>query len=160
MRYDVEMAASQLFADYLEALCSTGAGQIMDPNGCSIVTFFDPMSIADDDRVVVMVPNAVTDSPDPGCFVATMDIGLKTLWAQATIANDFEVHFARLNDVRDKLMPVDLMNRLTPYLPDGMNLNFIQRSKQFSTHIAESSTAKWIYSGTIFTISGYFSEGD
>jgi len=158
MRYDVEMASSQMFADYLNALCSTAAGQIMNKEGCPIVTFYDPMSVDDADRVTVMVPNAFTDSPDPGCFTATISIGLKTLWTQPNIKNDFCKHFARLTDVRDKLMPNDLFNRIQPYIPPGISLNFIERRKQFETHIAESSAATWIYSGTTFSISGYFSD--
>lgn len=161
MRYDIEKAASDMFTDYLKALCSTQAGQVMDPNGCQIVTFYDPMSIDDADRLTVMVPDSETDAPDPGCFSATVDIGLKTLWTQPTVKDDFCKHFARLNDVRDKLIlqPADILTRISPYIPPGIELNRIQPRKKFSTHIAESTAAKWIYSGTTFIINGYFIEG-
>ena len=93
-------------------------------------------------------------------FTALIDVGLKTLWTQATIAKDFKKHRERLNDVRDKLMPLDIITRLTPYLPCGMVVDFVQPKKQFETHVAESTQAKWIYSGTKFEINGFFSSQD
>lgn len=161
MRYDVETAAATLFANYLNAVASTQPGYVLDPAACPIVTFFDPMSVADADRVVVMCPTATTDIPDAGRFQATMDIGVKTQWTQATITAQFKMHFARVNDVRDKLMlaPLALATALVPYLPQGMAVDFVQPQKHFSTHIAESSTSKWIYSGTQLDIVGYFTAG-
>lgn len=156
MRYDIEVASAKMFADYLEELCSTDVGQIMDAKACPIVTFFDPMSVDDADRLVVMCPDAVIDVNDRGCFAATIDIGIKTLWTQATIKKNFDIHFQRVNDVRDKLMPNDIIDRLTPFFPTGMVVNFVQPRRNFKTHIAESSAAKWIYSSSVFDINGYF----
>ncbi|MEI8289578.1 MAG: hypothetical protein WCH99_08890 [Verrucomicrobiota bacterium] len=156
MRYDIEIASAQLFADYLNALCSVADGYVMEAKKCPIVTFFDPMSVDDADRCTVMCPDADIDIADTGRFKATMDIGLKKLWAQPTIKADFDVHFQRVQDVRDKLMPIDIVTRLKPFLPDGMVIDFVQPRRQFKTHIAESTQAKWIYSGTMFDIEGYF----
>jgi hypothetical protein len=156
MRYDLEFAASELFSKYLQNLCSTAVGQIMDSKACPIVTFYDPMSIDDADRLTVMSTSGDTDIYDRGRFTALIDVGLKTLWTQATIQADFKRHRERLNDVRDKLMPLDIITRLQPFLPDGMNVDFVQPKKQYETHVAESTQAKWIYSCTKFEVNGFF----
>ncbi len=156
MDFAIEFAVSDLFQAYLQALCSTQAGYVMDATKCPIVSFYDPMSIDDADRLTVMCPHADTDMVDRGRFAATVEVGLKTLWKQPTIQNDFSVHRQRLNDVRDKLMPLDILDRLTPYLPAGIALDFVQPVKNFDMHIAESTRANWIYSGTKFGVTGFF----
>ena len=156
MRYDIETAAAEMFAGYLKALCSVADGYVMDAKKCPIVTFFDPMSVDDADRLVVMCPDSDIDTADTGRFKATMDIGLKKMWTQPNIDEDFSVHFQRVKDVRDKLMAKDIIARLDPFLPDGMVVDFVQPRRQFKTHIAESTQAKWIFSGTMFGIEGYF----
>lgn len=154
------MAASQTFADYLNALASTEPGMVTDAGRCPIVTFFDPMSVADADRVIVMCPNASTDTSDKGRFEATLDIGIKTLWKQATVKTDFAKHFSRVKDIRDKLMPEigTLLGLVTPFVPAGMSVDFIEHRIQFKSHIAESTTAKWIYSGTFIELKGFFTQ--
>lgn len=155
MRYDVEIAVSDILTAYLKALASTKPGQILDPSACPIVTFYDPMSVDDADRVTVMVPNAETDAANPGNFSATVDIGLKTLWTQATLKNSFKRHFARVNDIRDKIMPKDIVERMTPYFVAGAVINYVQPRRDFDTHIAQANV-NWIYSGTKFVVNGYF----
>ena len=155
MTYDIEFALSCGFADYMQAMCSTQPGQVMDTKVCPIVTFYDPMSVDDANRMTIMVPNAATDVPQPGRFVGSIDMGLKTIWTQPTIKSDFANHRARLKDIRDKLLPADLLTRLAPYLPNGMAIDFVHPQKRFTSHIAEAG-ANWIYSGTIFEVAGYF----
>lgn len=156
MRLDIEVAAAELFAEFLKKYASTQPGQVTDALACPVVTFFDPMSVDDADRVVVMCPDAETDAAEPGHFTATVDVGIKTLWKQASIKADFLKHFARVKDVRDKLNAVGIIGLLTPLMPAGMALDFVNPKKRFKTHIAESSAAKWIYSGAEFEIAGYF----
>lgn len=146
MRYDAEMAVAQMVADYLTANVAS-----FDASVCPIVTFFDPMSIDEANRVVVMVPSVSTDVAHPGSFVATVEVGIKSRWAQESVATDFENHFGRSNDVRDKLMVASPWTHLTA--PAGIGLHFVQPVRQFSTRITEDH---WIYSDVTLTINGWF----
>lgn len=156
MRYDIEDSVTKIFADYLSVAASTAVGQVCDPNRCPIVTFFDPMSVDDADRIVVRCPDAVTDPADMGRFSAEIEVGIKTLWTQVNIKKKFSEHHQRVNDIRDKLMAPSIIALLATVTPAGVALDFVHPRKHFKTHVAESTQAKWIYSETSFSINGYF----
>jgi hypothetical protein len=132
MRYDSETAAAQMVADYLLA--------VLDPSTVAaspVVTFYDPMSIDEANRIVVMVPSVDTDPACPGNLSVTLECVVKSQWAQPTISTDRDSHFEKVNDVRDKLMAADMPTRLAAYEPAGLGVSYVQPRRQFSTRIME-----------------------
>jgi hypothetical protein len=145
MRFDVEIATAELVAAYLKGAVDE---EVLPSDACPVVTFFDPMSVDEADRVVVMVPSADTSTESPGNFNANVECGIKTQWKQKTLAADFGKHFARVKEVRDKLFPSDLIDQLIAASPNGLGVDFVQPRRQFITRISEG----WIYSETAFQI--------
>jgi len=69
-------------------------------SNCPVVTFIDPMSIDDANRIVVMSPDATTMVESPGNCEVTIEVGIKSQWAQPSMAADYAAHFQRVNVVR------------------------------------------------------------
>lgn len=139
MRYDSETASGQMVAEYLAA--------VLDPSTVAaspVVTFYDPMSIDEANRIVVMVPSVDTDPASPGNLSITVEVVVKTQWTEPTVANDRAAHFERVNDVRDKLMAANMPTWLTVYEPAGLGLSYVQPRRRFSTRIMEG----WFVSET------------
>jgi len=155
MRYDVEIVAAQTFTGFLQAVASTQPGQLLDPTACPIVNFFDPMDVDDADRVTVDVENADTDDTDSGRFEADVSIGVKTLWHQPSIGADMLLHFARLNDVRDKLMTANLVTLLAAYAPAGVVIDAVEHKKRLKS----GKFKMFWFSQTIVTVKGFFAAG-
>lgn len=149
MRFDVENALTQAVIDYLASVVSDET-----KTGAPIVGFSDPMTYTDEgDRIVVMVPDADVDFAADGNFSAMVEVGVKTLLQQSKLAVSVNVHFARVNDVRDKLAPSDLDERVQAKAPVGMVLDFIGKKRHFMT---SAKTDFWIYSATSFQVQGHF----
>lgn len=144
MRYDFETQAAQVVADYL----STG----LDPaitNISPVVTFFDPMSIDQSNRIVVMCPNGSTLAEQPGNAEMQVEVGVKSRWLQATIAADFAAHFTRLNAVRALLFRRDAEFQSQLKAPHGIGVNAILNKREFSTQVYKEG---WIYSETTLRV--------
>ncbi|MGN6552528.1 MAG: hypothetical protein ACTHLW_02185 [Verrucomicrobiota bacterium] len=147
MRYDAEIVLSSAVAAYLSSILSKET-----KDRWPAVTFFDPMSVENADRIVVMVPSAMTMAEQPGKFVASVECVIKTEWKQATLAKNFQDHFACINETRDKLCPPDLMDRLNAVIEPGAELDFVQPARKFSTIVRTG----WIASETVFEVDGFF----
>jgi len=118
---------------------------------CPAVSFFDPMSIDEANRIVVDVPSVETNPASPGNIIVRADCVIKSQWAQPTYAADRAAHFERVNEVRDKLMPSDLRTRLALFAPDGIGIEYVQPRRQFSTTLREG----WIVSDLNLTVQCY-----
>jgi hypothetical protein len=154
MRYDLEIPVAKLFADYLNAQCNISPGGVLDTTLCSIVTFYDPMSIDEADRVIVTVPDAETYPEQGGNFDATVEIYQKTLWTQKTIQAAMTLHFLRVNEVRDKLFAPDIIARMVGIEPAGLVVNFVNPRMRFSTKTI-GDDGGWIASETTLAVKGY-----
>jgi hypothetical protein len=155
MQYDYEMPVATMFAQYLLNQCATGPGGILDQSLCPIVTFFDPMSVDPEDRVVIFVPTGETDSAIGGNFLAEVEIYQKTQWSQIELQQNFSTHYARLKELRDKLFPINLASRLAPFAPSGLAIDYVNQKKSFATKIV-GDEGGFIDNRTMLTIQGHF----
>lgn len=147
MRYDAEIVVSQAVVDYLRSIVDLDI-QAVSP----VVTFFDPMSVDEANRVVVFAPAGETNVEAAGHFGLEVECGLKSRWAQPSVAEDFQGHFERVNEVRDKICPADLLDRINAQMPSGAALDFVNPGRTFTTAIRQG----WIYSESRFRVSGFF----
>lgn len=145
MRYDAEMTLAQTIADYLNDV-------VYDPFRAAspIVTFFDPMSQDEANRIIVIVPSADTNVEDAATFMCEAEIGNKTILSQPTMQQDFADHYARVNAVRDKFYPTDLVSRLQAKAPDGFKINYVNPARKFVTQIGD-----YLYSALHLSIKCY-----
>lgn len=141
MRWDVEIAVSQMVTDYLNSVVSSSILAT-----CPAVTFYDPMSVEEDHRIVTQVPSATSMVEQPATFYTQTEVIIKSRWNQPTLATDHAAHFERVNAVRDVLFPADLVDRLNaaPIKPDGLSVNFVQPVRTFTTTVHDG----WIVSET------------
>lgn len=144
MRYDFEIAGAQIVADYLSEVLDASITNI-----CPVVTFFDPMSVQDAHRIVVMVPNGSTDSAQPGSAEMLVEVGVRSRYRQTIIQQDFADHFERLNAVRSALFVENLAAVLDIGSPAGIGICHATNKKDFQTNIYGEG---WIYSQTSFRI--------
>ncbi|MDE2106984.1 MAG: hypothetical protein KGL39_57790 [Patescibacteria group bacterium] len=125
-------------------------------NVSPVVTFWDPMSIDEANRFIVMIESAEMQPESPANFKAKGVVTTKSRWAQKTIAADFKSHFDRVNWVRDPLMSPTLADDLTTQLNasgGGVVVDFFQPKRQFAT---EKTLEGWVYSDTFFELNGFF----
>ena len=156
MRYDVETALSGLLVAYL--------GDLMDPAlacvppattaPCLIVDFTDPMSIDEANRIIVQVPTAKTTARMAGTWSARANVIARSRWTQATLKRDYAAHAERVNELRDKLCPADMVDRMAAYQPPGMTIVSVDPAREYSTRVF---TNFWIESEAGFTVGGSFS---
>lgn len=146
MRYDVETALAQVFANYLQS--TVEPAKLKD---CPIVTFFDPMSVDDANRIIVFCPHCQSDPTTVGNFDARLEIGVKSQWTQENIKNDFDAHFQRVNEVRDKIWPAGLMAALqdSAVAVEGLLIEYVQPRRDMTTSIKKEG---WLYSETGFQV--------
>lgn len=130
MRWDLEIPMAAIVTNYLRAIVDTAIQA-----DCMIVDFTDPMSLDAAHRVVIACTRGSTDADSPGNGEITVETTIKSLWAQATLQADFSAHFARVNEVRDKLMPSDLVDRLNAFAPSGLVIDYVQPKRDFDTSI-------------------------
>lgn len=158
MRYDIEFPLAQLFASYLTAQCATFAGGVLDPVLCPIVTFFDPMSVDSADRVIVKVPSADTMPECGGNFKATIEVYQKTQWHQATLKAEMLAHSQRINEVRDKLQSSQIIALMTPLMPAGLSITWVNPRMAFTLN-TYGDKGGWIASETTIMVAGFLSPG-
>lgn len=146
-RYDFEIAMSGVVVDYLvDRLDATVTDK------CPVVSFIDPMSIDEADRIIVLPPSGETIPESTGNFAGQVDVAVKTRWTQPTLADCMARHFNRLRAVRDKLFAPDIIAALDA-LGDGIGIDFVQPRKAFTTKV---TTDNWIYSETNLTVNAFF----
>ena len=146
-RYDIEWVLAGAVAAYLGDELSDQSLQ-----ASPVVTFFDPMAVAEENRLVVEVPRAVTDKCLKGIFDADVTVTVKSRWTQKTVQTDFQNHYSRTNDCRDKLMadPETMSAALSGYV-NGVVFDYVQPKVEFSTDVREG----WIYSEAKLVINGH-----
>lgn len=140
IRWDIEPLISQTIVSYLV--------DVLDPSIlaiCPAVTFYDPMSIDEDNRIVVQVPNAVAAPENPAVGEALVEVGMKSRWNQPTYADDMSEHFSRVSAVRAALIAAGLEQLLTQ--TDGFKVQWQKPRINFTTRV---TTDGWIYSETQF----------
>jgi hypothetical protein len=145
MRYDIETAVAQCFADYLKSTVEAPILAI-----CPVVTFFDPMSIDDAHRIIVHCDTAQSDPTSVGNFDCRVSVDVKSQWTQENIAVDFQAHFRRVNEVRDKLWPAILLASLQALQSDGLLIEYPQPRRDLSTKIFKDSN--FLLSETAFNV--------
>lgn len=131
MRTDLEIVVADCFANYLKSVVS-GETQA----ACPVVTWTDPMSIDEADRIIVDVPSCSGSTEIKGNDDCTIHIGVKTQWAQATITEDRDRHFARVGEVRNALSVKSLAEELQPF-SDVVGINFVQPGWAQSSKVVE-----------------------
>lgn len=146
MSFSPEDAVAETVVAYLRAMVDPDIQAL-----CPVVSFMDPMSIDEAHRVVVEVPAVATNAASPGSMTATVECGVKSQWSQPTLAADKAAHFARVAEVRDKLMPASLAAALAEYAPAGTGINYAQPRRQFATRVATG----WFYSSATLQIEIY-----
>jgi hypothetical protein len=152
MRWDVEQAAASVIAAYLQgSVAPTTSGP------SPIVTYFDPMSVDEANRIVIFVPSGETMLECAGDGTLAIEVGIKSRWLQPTVNADFAAHWSRVKDVRDSLFPSDLATRLNnaaaamnPAMT-GFVVNFIKPVRAFHTRVMDG----WLYSETSFQMTYY-----
>ena len=149
IRYDIEGACAQSMADWLNSACNPA---VIGPNATPpilVVTFFDPMSIDEDSRLVIEVPNATTDTLDIASWQATYRFTLKSRWRQSTLEDnespgftngDWTNHLARTNEVRDKLLARNMVTLLNAQIAadgGGFSLWQVMPQRRFNTNVVD-----------------------
>ena len=156
MRRDFEIPLAQLVVDYLNSVCAVQVGGVLDAKLCPMVTFYDPMSVDDADRVIITVPHGETYAEQGGNFKAVVNTYQKTLWTQKTLADDMTKHFARVNEVRDKYFAPDIVDQMEILAPDGIAVLFVNPRMQFETKTL-GEKGGWITSDITFELQGCIS---
>lgn len=151
IRYDIEIATAQCLTSYLQALLTAEIDDLPMQEKCPVVTFYDPMSIQEDDRIIVRVATSQSNAESPGNFAAAVELALKSQWKQPTLSADFARHFARLNALRSVIWVQGLAAELAPYTPAGFAVNFVDNTRQNQTEIM---TNNLILSVTAFNLRG------
>lgn len=123
----------------LVALFQAGiSASVIDP--AQIVSWFDPMSVDEADRIVVIVPDGQSEDYAVGNAQMTVEVGVKTQWAQSTLTSaDVARHRARVVAVRSLLWVDTLVADLTALAAGAMGFNFIQPQRQFKTEVNAQS---------------------
>lgn len=143
-RFDFEFALPQGFQAYLAAVLSDATTSVSP-----VVTWFDPMAVDDANRVVVFAtrgtaPNNLSSNCD-----MSVEIGVKSRWAQKTLAADIAAHGARLSDVRNALLEQGLAGDADLQVP-GMGIINIDNTRQYESDVIDNG---WIISKTTLTVS-------
>lgn len=147
---DAEFIIADALADYLKSVASEGL-QTASP----IVTFYDPMSVEEMDRVVVQCPTGATDEDAAGNGEFNLVIGQRTRWTQANVAYCVAVHRERLKEIRSLMAVDDLITLLDAAAEGAIGFNFVKYSRTLETKITD---AGWIYSETGYTVYVYTKE--
>ena len=146
VRFDVENALNCAVIGYLKStVADSTQGQ------APIVGFYDPMSYTDEgSRIIVMTPDVQTAVTQTG-FAATVEIGVRSQWAQTTLKADMDAHFARVNDVRSCLLAPDITAQMGTVAPSGLIIEQVRPARKYST---SAKLENWIVSFTELTIQG------
>lgn len=148
IRNDIEVIVADMVAAYLQATLAAETQA-----DCPVVSWHDPMSIDDANRVVVMVPQCVSAEENPGNYECTVEVGIKSQWSQPTVAADKESHFARVDAVRDALWTDTLVADLAAQ-STVVGVNFVSPRRNHTTKIVDG----FFYSETALTIHIYTRE--
>jgi len=158
MRYDVENQIAALFAAYL--VSEVDADMQEDS---PIVTFYDPMSVDEENRIVVQVPSGQTRRESMANGLVAVDVGIKSQWHQKTIKDDFKGHFDLVAEVRDKLFAdcdaivAAIIAAAAAQNPPivGIEIDYIDQQRAFKTEVLDG----WLYTETSLQAS-YYNKAD
>lgn len=163
MRYDIENAAAAVVVAYLRSIVDPAVHLVKgrgDEYFSIIVAFYDPMSVDEANRIIVQCPNGETMPESMANGSMTVEVGIKSQWTQKTIVADFAAHFARVAEVRDKLFPSDLIERLNAAAAaavppiTGIGIDYVAQGRKLHTDVRED----WIYTETGFTMNYFMSD--
>lgn len=146
VRYDIEWALPAVVVAYLQAKLPEAA-QAVSP----VITFFDPMAVAEENRFIVEVPKCSTMAEAPGNFSGTCDVTVKSRWARPTAKADQSAHSDRTNWARDALMAPECADDLSAAAV-GFAIDYVQPKRDWDTQVEEG----WIYSRGGFSFNGFF----
>jgi hypothetical protein len=118
---------------------------------CPVVTFYDPMSIDEASRCIVQTPTVQTAQEWSGNFEARIELGIKSQWTQATLAEDTATHAARVKAFRAVLLQSDFGD-LLGVAATTFSVWFVNPDAPMATDPREN----WFYSELILTIQGGF----
>lgn len=157
MRYDIESAIAQVFVDYLVVNVDPAIQNGPNPAAAPIVGFFDPMSVDDSNRIIVHCEQAQSDVVSIGNFDARVEIDVKSQWTDGPdIKDDFDAHFVRVNEVRDKLWPIQFSSdavafqQLQSFTESGVMIEFVKPRRDLSVKIFKNPG--WLLSTTAFQV--------
>lgn len=142
-RYDIEGIVADTLSAYLSAQLGSGV-----TTTCPVVTFYDPMSVDEASRIVVLAPDAASREEAAGNFTVRVEIGIKSRWAQASAGTDWTTHMSRVNLVRGVLWDADLAASLHTEANGLIGVNFVQPERKITTDVREG----WYYTPTTLTL--------
>lgn len=132
IRNDIELVLADTVTAYLQAVLSAETQAV-----CPVVSFHDPMSVDEADRIVVLVPQCVSEDYSLGNFECTMEIAVKTQWTQPNGSTNKATHFSRLDAVADALTTGSLIVDLQA-LSAEVGINHVSNKRARSTKIYDN----------------------
>ncbi len=142
---DIEWILAGVFVTFLQANAT-----LIGVDSTQIVTWMDPMAVDSADRIIVTVPDGQTEEyfGGEGNGQFTVEIGVKTQWAQATLeTSDVTNHRARVVAVRSLLWTDTLVADLTAAAAGVMGFNFIQPQRMLKSSVMDGSQNLWTETG-------------
>lgn len=153
MRHDFEKAVVDSVKAYIDA--------VLDDESCEgipVVTFFDPMSLDDADRIIVVCEQGDTKIAGPSNVVCLVEVGVKTLKHESTLQADIETHFHRVNAVRDLFCVATPGATIENYSVEGIHITHLESVRRFGTDMG-GSDGTFIYSKQEFQIHAHTING-
>ena len=142
-RLDIEGLVADTVCDYIKATLSAAIQAT-----CPVVTFHDPMSIDDANRIIVMVPSGITPDYAPGNFSVSLEVGTKTQWSQMSMQTDWTNHMAAVSAVRNILWDDGLEAALDTQAADAIGFNRAMPDRRIATEVRE----QWYYTPTVVNL--------
>lgn len=154
LNFKPEIDSASAVAEYLkEVLLSGSFPDIQDE--CPVVTFYDPMSIDEANRIVVMIGSAQSRPEQAGAYIVDVEIGVKSRWSQATVKDDFKNHFDRAQAVREALWVKALADNLEQCAPEGLGINFVSPNRMLKHDSYGTNPTGWLLTTTTLQLTCY-----
>ena len=130
-RYDFEFPVAEVLAQFLDANIDESITE-----NCPVVTFFDPMSIDDANRIIILINDGETMAESPANCEITAEVVVKSQWSQAEMTANFKAHQERVNVVRDRLLAPSLQADMNvALLTHGVYVDFLQPRRNYSSSV-------------------------
>lgn len=140
---DLEFQLADTVADFLRASIADETQE-----DALVVTFYDPRSVDEAHRIVVMVPQGATNDHGGGNCSFELLVEVRSRWNEATITEDFASHRARLKEVRAAL-EVDAGEICEELSNDEIGVDGFHVERSFRTDVDANN---WIVSETGYRV--------
>jgi hypothetical protein len=145
MKYAIEYHIALAAKAYIESKVDA-----VDFQTWPVVTWFDPMAIDEGNRVVCICESVSSAPESPGNLTATVEIGVRSSWAQPTVDLDMAAHFSRVNQVRDvfNAPQSNLIADISNLCESGVVVSYVNQAREYRTEVNEGN----YYSSLMLTI--------